>query len=877
MKYKKTNILITVSLIFVLYQLMTTHALAPNVNPLPIKEEAIEISKEYVAEYSESEGIINTKGRLSLDTKYKPINKFLIYYGILNPGKIADYSKYQFLIVGDKDFENISNVREEGCEVFQYIAFGSVFENTNRVIEDFKKEIDVLKNSNIADGIFLDECDLGYWEEDVYNQSDKVKIFYDRLKEVTVYAESIGLKTIVNGNKAYAELGDYYLWEDYLTYWESNNLNWRHINTGREENEAGTLKYGLQLSDWNLEGSCKLEEEYIVDGSNGSIDMTIDMDKILLPQDIKDKYDWGYTEWFGSGATDETCHVQVWVGNELPFNEATWESISDGYKGIPKYWNGINKSSKYLRLRMDFDGASDLKIKDILLTYGRTYGYGDMPIDKVKRDYLWEKIDETGNSVKILTHAFGEESDYNKNIYTYLTSKIWNYYSYDYVHPNMQGVYNTEKIDNPMGLLLKREGENKGYFTGAVATVDEGEQTYNLERIEPAYWYNEEITIDGNFDDWINVEPCYESDSQGAEIINSSWYISAENYSMGEFDNIQIVDGDGYDVLRLIEEGAGTWISPVISIEDDQDEVVMKEITWGGGGEGSINYYIQYKEDQEEWSDWIDTSKSASYRKINFTEFRVKIILEGVPSYVEEVEHDGISFWGSKHEWGTYVEDDIKQIAITDDRKNMYVVFEAEKEINFNKDEENEYSLFIDVNEATGADFKIENDKLFIWNEDENQWIENKKATVNYKLSGNKRKIEYGISKANLGGLEKQDFKLYMKMKNMENEKEYHFSYEQKNYEMKTPHGWYTSDEVVLDGKTKKVSLKWKEKIPSGTNVKAWVRTRDININWTNWIEVKNDKKVNTEKAIRYQYCFGLYTNDGKNTPIIDQIKVGRY
>ncbi|TCO69830.1 hypothetical protein [Marinisporobacter balticus] len=926
MKRNKKTILIISSLILLVFQLTSCYATEPNIDPLSVEEERVEIPKEYVAEHSKSAGIINTNGQLSLDKKYNPVNNFLIYYGRLDMSKISDYSKYDFMIVSDTDFENVSKVRAQGCKIFQYIAFGSNFQDTDVAMNNIKREIDLLKSRGLADGIFLDECDIAYWERNAYSQPDKVKIFYDRLKEVTEYTKHIGFETVVNGSRAYAELGDYYLWEDYLTYWESNALKWSSIKTGREINENGVLNYGLMLSDWHLEGSCKFDGESIVDGANGAIDITIDMDKMVLPQDQKSRYDWGYFEWFGSGATDETCKVEAWIGEALPFNETTWEKLSDAYKGRPRYWNGIDQNSKYLKLRMTFNGASDLKIKDILLTFGYTYDYWDMSknneeeesnphiwnYNNAKRDYLLEKVDEKGNAVKVLTHTFGDEGDENKNMYTYLTSKIWNYYAYDYVHPNMQIVYNTEKMDNPIGLLLKREGENKGYFTGAVATVDLYRHTYDLEREEPAYWYDKAIQIDGNFDDWTNVDVCYESPKQVEEIKNESWYIDPENYSDGQFNNIEIIDDDGYGVLKLIEKGVGTWISPVISADDDENKVIMKEINWDGGGEGSIDYYIQYKKYNGEWTDWIDISKSNDYKKINFVAFKVKIKLEGVPSYVEtvtweddegepfyeDVEHDGISFWGSEHKWGTYANNTIKKISITDDRKNMYVAFESEEEIKFDKEDGNKYIMFIDVygdykkgykqdqwEKSSGVNFKVENDKFFVWNDDRGRWIENEESTIIYKLSENKKKIEYCISKEALDGLDKANLKLYMQVENMKNgavvfipsitnEEKSDILYSQKNYEMKIPHGWYTSNEMVLNEETKTVTLKWKEKKPSNTNIKTWIRTRKQNENWTDWIEVKNEEKVNTENAIRYQYCFGLYTNDGKNTPVVDKIQV---
>ncbi len=84
-----------------------------------------------------------------------------------------------------------------------------------------------------------------------------------------------------------------------------------------------------------------------------------------------------YFEWFGEGANDSNCDIWVWTGNELPFNESSWDGT---WKRLPKLWtgdseswNGIGKSSRYIKIRMEFHGAKNLKLKFIKLAYHYRY------------------------------------------------------------------------------------------------------------------------------------------------------------------------------------------------------------------------------------------------------------------------------------------------------------------------------------------------------------------------------------------------------------------------------------------------------------------------------------------------------------------------
>jgi len=877
-------------------------------------------SIEYAKEESSSAGIVNDNGVLTLDTKYKQPHKFNIYYGELKYSGIYDYSDYDFLIVYDRNVESVAKVRSQGCEIFQYLYFGSRFEDTDSYIENFKSQVLDLKNTGLADGIFLDECDVNYWELGYSSQPDKCQIFYNRLKEATDYCRSIGIQTVVNGSRAFCDLGDYFLWESFQGYWTTNSLTWSNATTPRQTAETGEVSYGRTFSDWTLTGSCYYDGQSIRGGSNGTAEILIDMDTILQEQDKRDFYDWVYFEWFGEGANDNNCDIWVWTGDELPFNEnswdGTWRKLPKLWKGEPSSWNGIGKSSKYTKVKMVFHGADNLKLDSILLTYNYNYPSWDMSIsngeadtnpfmwnyNNSQRDYLLGKMNSSGNKVKVLTHTYGAPDDEYRKRYNALGSAISGFYSNDYVHPMMQSIYENNPVDEPMGMLLYRR-DNTGYFTGGSATINTVNHTYTLDRNEPGYWYNKAAVTDGNTNEWNASDTLYTHTGPSFGAYTQWWGAGPTTYNSGAFNNTQVVNRSGYDVLELITDGSGSWISPVIQAYTvAETKSIMNNIIWNGSG---ASYSFKYKHTDGTWTDWTSLPTSNTVN-IEFTEFQVKVGISGQASYTTEgVFHQGASFWGSSHTWNICLPDNInvQNFMMTDDSKYIYFSYQVAGQIDFSQNpnlpSDYNYYIYLDtLNDATkgysgtwwttpfGSNYRIGGNGIFKWNDsytdrtDSNGWEWMGSAGMTYKLSADKKTIEYRIKKESLGGLEAEALKVFM---NVEDSKTFignlinpitdgnpnysgAFNYTQKSYQAKTPHGWYCSEEQDVNVNDGYVTLSWYEDVPEGTAVKAWLRTRGLDSNWSEWQEVTNKQMIYGSFA-KVQYCIGLYTNDGKATP----------
>ena len=93
----------------------------------------------------------------------------------------------------------------------------------NRWVEAIEELIDELQTAygNLVDGVFLDEVDPSY-----FGRTDPddvcVKAFTQGVATIVSYAHSKGLKVFINGVRAYASLADLYLWEDFVTYYDSS-------------------------------------------------------------------------------------------------------------------------------------------------------------------------------------------------------------------------------------------------------------------------------------------------------------------------------------------------------------------------------------------------------------------------------------------------------------------------------------------------------------------------------------------------------------------------------------------------------------------------------------------------------------------------------
>ncbi len=109
-------------------------------------------------------------------------------------------------------------VVEEGCSAREWVSY--IEQLIDYMVSNY---------SGLIDGVFLDECDPGIFS--VTDPSDPLlQSFSNGLKEIVQYAHSKGLKVFINGVRAYASLGDYYLWEDFVSCYERDSKSY-YIDT----------------------------------------------------------------------------------------------------------------------------------------------------------------------------------------------------------------------------------------------------------------------------------------------------------------------------------------------------------------------------------------------------------------------------------------------------------------------------------------------------------------------------------------------------------------------------------------------------------------------------------------------------------------------
>lgn len=366
--------------------------------------------------------------------------------------------------------------------------------------------------------------------------SEKQQVFYNDLKEITEYIRSLGMESIINGTRSFAELGDYFLWESYLSYWTTNQVKWDSTTPlARQLASNGAAAYGRRFADWSFEGTAHVDNGKVISGEKGAMEIIVDLEKIADREDRKTMNEWGYLEWLGKGGSDETVSIWAWTGNSLPFDEAVWTKLPKLWKGEARSWNGIDQTAKYVKLRFEFDGANDLMMEQVRLTFNYNYPYWNMEESNDEADtnpydwnynnsqlkYLREQVRSNGSPIKVLTHSYGESSDADRINYTFLGSAIHGLYSWNYVHPLMQTVHYPAILEEPLGMLLRREQDGDavtGYFTGGIASINTAKHTYEWDREEPPYYYKQAITIDGSMTDWQQSDMLY-----GEQNMNGIW------------------------------------------------------------------------------------------------------------------------------------------------------------------------------------------------------------------------------------------------------------------------------------------------------------------------------------------------------------------
>ena len=201
-----------------------------------------------------------TTARPATYTSASGFKSIIIYYGWLNTSNLPSLKPSIVVVAGSErilsggpDRGVVDELVSSGAEVYAYledlnggspggspdgdasndlpIGLGSSFkewvvDNTTGTLEErvdswasyIKSLID--NYAGIVTGVFLDECDPGYFTDNVSDPI--VDNFTSALENITDYAHSKGLKVFINGVMGYAGMGDWYLWEEFLdTYNES--------------------------------------------------------------------------------------------------------------------------------------------------------------------------------------------------------------------------------------------------------------------------------------------------------------------------------------------------------------------------------------------------------------------------------------------------------------------------------------------------------------------------------------------------------------------------------------------------------------------------------------------------------------------------------
>ncbi len=182
--------------------------------------------------------------------------RVIFYYGWLNTSNILDLD-FDMLVfsatatIPNHWNETVALLHNRGVEIYGYIhdgenpvGLGTSFKemvvdnsscdlnNLKECTDNWVKYIEGLvywyysnarvNNTLVISGVFLDECDPEYFGVTDPNDSYLLN-FSAGLQEIVEYTHNLGLKVFINGVRAYAGLGDYYLWEDFVTIYNTTS------------------------------------------------------------------------------------------------------------------------------------------------------------------------------------------------------------------------------------------------------------------------------------------------------------------------------------------------------------------------------------------------------------------------------------------------------------------------------------------------------------------------------------------------------------------------------------------------------------------------------------------------------------------------------
>lgn len=770
-----------------------------------------------------------------MDKQYRQPKPFMIYYGLLQYSGLTDYSVYSILVTADETADQVALARACGTKIYQYIPFGSRF-NTDDFLSEIKSKISSYAGSNLADGIFFDECEVGYWG-DYYENQQMADVFEKGLKEVCEYCRNIGLETLVNGVSAYADYGDYFLWESFAGYWSTNKINWNAAGTGsRTQNADSTIEYTYPYTDWTMTGSLKVVDNAVVDGTEGTMMITLDMNHLIREGERHETYPWVYFEWFGSGADDNTLEIYAYIGNSWPFNPETWEELPKLWKGEPASWNGINKETRYLRLELRFKGATQLRMERCFIAYDYVYPYYDMTASNGVADtnhrywnynmaqceYLWQKKSH------VICHCYGTPKDNRRMMYTFTVYKTFGFDAWDYTHPLHQVIRYTDVLDDPFGAFLLRKqtgnGKYEAMFTGCDTKIDVKNNTYELKRNEPDYWF------DRGLDSFEEIDKVYH---------NPIAFTHHTFLMQAEIPDGQKIPGilDGWYVINVID--------PIYQY-DEGGNLIEDDYFY------TVQYYPILGDDLDIRKVWVTDDIFYFYFGMKF---------KGAVNFLA-------------------------------DNPNRYYVYIGTTEQDYGFKGEWYDSPF-------KAQFMIYNQSLFKWDKSaENerdytnfQYIGN--AFLSYDFTEEGTMLTYTLKKSVLGEVSRLNMSFYFVMEETANNyvalipstgvdttvDPVNFpnkvSYRQKKYDLYTPHGYYLSEEIKFKTPVKGAVVQCQGTQDNETNVNLFVRVKQIgHEEYDDFVRANGMTFYSSEVISHIQYAVALNTTNGKKTSSFRDVRI---
>lgn len=780
-------------------------------------------------------GIVEKNGRFVLDKLYRQPAPFMIYYGMLQYSGLTDYSVYSILVSADDTADEVAKARACGTKIFQYIPFGSRF-NTDDFLSEIKSAISSLASNGLADGIFLDECEVGYWG-DYYEDEETASVFESGLKEVCDYCRSLGLESLVNGVSAYSDFGDYFLWESFSGYWNTNKINWEGTGRGqRTVNADTTVEYTYPFSDWSMTGSLRIEDGMVVDGTEGMMSITLDMSRLILSGERKETYPWVYFEWFGSGADDGSLEIYAFVGNSWPYSKDTWEELPKLWKGEPASWNGINKETRCLRLELRFKGASGLRMERCFVAYDYVYPYYDMTqpngaadtnprywnYNMAQCEYLWRK------ESRVICHCYGTPKDKERMLYSFAAYKTFGFYAWDYTHPLHQTIRYTDILDDPFGAFLKREklgsGKYSGMFTGCDTIIDVGKNTYSVIRNEPDYWFERGL------DAFEDIDLVYTNP------ISFTRHVFLMQAEIPDGERIPGLS-DGWYVTNVTE--------PYYQY-DEEGKLIEDDYVY------TVQYYPLLKDSLNIRKVWV-------FDDIFYFYF-------------------GMKFKG--------------KVDFLTDKPDRYYVYIGSEELDYGFKGEWYGAPF-------KSQFMIYNQSLFKWDstaEDERDYtnfhyIGN--AFLSYELTEGGTMLTYTLKKSVLG----EASRLHMCFFFVAEQTSDNFvalipsegidimvdpvgfpnkvRYTQKKFDLYSPHGYYLSEEIKFREPVRGALLQCLASSGEGMEVKLFARVKEKGKEGFDEFEKAAGLAYWTDKDITHiQYAVALNTTDGKKTPSFTDVRI---